>query len=66
MVSVEETQMYIHDDANIDAVVATATKAILEGARKISKLDRNFTNEQISQLETAIRELQNAIALKKG
>jgi hypothetical protein len=57
--------MYRHDDADMAAVVAMTAKAVLEGARHIGNTDRGITTEQIGQLETAIKELQRAIELKK-
>lgn len=53
--------MYLHDDADIATVVTATAKAILDGARQIGKADRAMSNEQIGQLETAIKELQRAI-----
>lgn len=57
--------MYLHDDADIATVVTSTAKAILEGARHIGKADRSITAEQIGQLETAVKELQRAIEMKK-
>ena len=57
--------MYLHDDADMATVVTTMAKAIIEGARHIGKADRGITNEQIGQLETAIKELQGVIDMKK-
>lgn len=57
--------MYLHDDADIATVVTATAKAILEGARHIGKADRSITTEQIGQLETAVKELQRAIEMKK-
>jgi hypothetical protein len=58
--------MYLHDDADMATVVTTTAKAIVEGARRVGKAERDITPEQIAQLETAIRELQRAIAVKKN
>ncbi|WP_156460157.1 hypothetical protein [Mesorhizobium sp. Root157] len=58
--------MYIHDDTDIATVVTTTAKAILEGARHLGKANRAISKEQTGQLETAIKELQRAIATSKG
>lgn len=57
----KEWPMYLHDDTDMATVVTTTAKAILEGARHISKADRAISKEQIGQLETAVKELQRAI-----
>ncbi|MCO5160878.1 MAG: hypothetical protein M9939_07065 [Mesorhizobium sp.] len=57
--------MYLHDDADIATVVTATAKAILDGARHIAKGDRVLTSEQRGQLETAVKELQRAIEMRK-
>jgi hypothetical protein len=60
-----ELPMYLHDDADMATVVTTIAKALVEGARHVGKVDRSLTDEQIGQLETAMRELQRAIETRK-
>lgn len=57
--------MFIHDDADMDTVVAKTVAAIKEGARHIGKADRSISSVQVKNIEAAVEILQTALRLKK-
>jgi hypothetical protein len=61
-----EAMLYIDDDADADIVTKEALSAIREVARHIGKVDRQYEEGQIAEIEKAIRELQAALSSKRS
>jgi hypothetical protein len=57
--------MIIHDDADMETVVQETVAALKESAKHVGKADRAVTTEQITEIEAAMGQLQNALDLKK-
>lgn len=57
--------MYIDEDADTPTLVRETVSALNESARHVGKVDRSISNDQIAEIEGAIRMLQNMLSLKK-
>lgn len=57
--------MVLHDGADMETIVRETVAAFKEGARRIGKADPGISNEQIGEIETALRGLQRTLDMKK-
>ena len=57
--------MVIHDDADGETIVKETVSALRECARMVGKIGPSFSEAQLKEMEYAVSQLHNAIALKR-